>query len=79
MTIFLPMLEEAPTYLYLSIYLFIYVSILLPRRKWPPMYERVASYLGGDGYLPIYLGGDGDLYTYVGKGAYLFLFIYISI
>jgi hypothetical protein len=43
------------------------------------MYERVASYLRGNGHLPIYLGGDGDLYTYVGRDAYLFLSIYISI
>ena len=43
------------------------------------MYERVASYLGGHGYLTIYLGGVGDLYTYVGRDAYLFLSIYISI
>ena len=43
------------------------------------MYERVASYLRGNGHLLIYLGGDGDLYTYVGRDAYLFLSIYISI
>jgi hypothetical protein len=74
------MLEKVPTYFYLSIFLFSYISILVF------IEEEMATYLWGDGNLSkrrwrliIYLRGDGNLSTYLGGGAYLSIFIFISI
>ena len=61
---------------------FIYLSIYLSRRRWPPTYllRRTWSptylfrrrwsptYLGGDGHSPTYLGGDGHVYPPIWDG-----------
>ena len=73
MASYLLMLEEV---IYSSIYhlsmgdgnLPTYVGWGDPSIYLPSIYGGMATYLGGDGYLPTYEEGEGYLSTYVGGG-----------